>query len=755
MKDFYFPLMSNNITREDINAVIRFLAQDTIPKLTNGPKVLEFESAWSKWLGVSKSLFVNSGSSANELTMLAIRELYGEGEVIVPPLTWVSDVASVLHAGMTPVFCDINLRNLSFDPHHLDELVNEKTRAIFVTHVLGLNAMTQQLLDFRHRHNLLLVEDVCLPKGEQIITNQGLKPVESVQKNDFVLTHSGKFQRVLSTMSRKFRGKIYSFYSYGSSAHLSTTDNHPIFCVKTNDILKDRQPIWTQAANIKIGDYLVFPRYKVEKDTDFIDLSHYDGACDNPKHTKIYEQRIKTKVPLNKSLMTIIGWYLAEGFVEKQHINFCLCANETVYIQELCQAITDLGFDFKLRQTKDSRVVNVLLLSKQMAQWLPENFGRYSYGKNIPNWIIDLPREKLKVLLDSYKNGDGCDIKNRINQRSITSVSLNLLIAIKIICSKLGYLAGITQTAKEGTSEILGRKIKIRNKYQLRYSESQNNPIDRRTFMDENYIFLRVRDVSVRDAEEEVFNFEVEHDNSYCGQSWLVHNCESHGATFDGQKAGTFGDVSNFSFYFAHHMSTIEGGMVCTNNSRLYEIMRCLRSHGMLRESTDPDFQRMILERHPELNKDFVFIAPAHNYRSTEINAVIGLNQLPRLHANNRIRSENFSYFIERLDSEKYFTEFDMDGQVNYAFIIIMKEPDFARRDSIERAFVNNSIEFRRGLSGGGSQAKQPYVRSRFTITKKTLPVMEHVHHFSWYVGNYPDLKKAQIDVLLDVLNSI
>lgn len=96
---FYLPLMNENIDREDINSVIDFLSQDCIPKLTNGPKVSEFESAWGEWLGTKYNLFVNSGASANELTMLAIAHLIGEGEIIVPPLTWISDISSVLFAG--------------------------------------------------------------------------------------------------------------------------------------------------------------------------------------------------------------------------------------------------------------------------------------------------------------------------------------------------------------------------------------------------------------------------------------------------------------------------------------------------------------------------------------------------------------------------------------------------------------------------------------------------------------------------------
>ena len=68
--------------------------------------------------------------------------------------------------------------------------------------------------------------------------------------------------------------------------------------------------------------------------------------------------------------------------------------------------------------------------------------------------------------------------------------------------------------------------------------------------------------------------------------------CESHGATFKNKKLGTFGLISNFSFYYAHHMSTIEGGMICTNNRRIYELARMLRSHGMTRESNNDAFEK-------------------------------------------------------------------------------------------------------------------------------------------------------------------
>ena len=147
MKDLTLPLMSDNISRDDIDCLVEFLQQEPIPRLTNGPKVVEFEEKWSEWLGVKHSVFVNSGTAANELTMLALRYMYPEGgEIIVPPLTWISDINSILFAKFSPVFVDINLKNLSFDLDKLEESITDKTKAIFITHVLGLNALSERLL---------------------------------------------------------------------------------------------------------------------------------------------------------------------------------------------------------------------------------------------------------------------------------------------------------------------------------------------------------------------------------------------------------------------------------------------------------------------------------------------------------------------------------------------------------------------------------------------------------------------------------
>src|SRR4051794_2115338 len=106
--------MRNNITRADLDALIDYLRQDD-PPLTQSKQVLRFEEEWSAWLGMRYSVFVNSGSSANLITLAALRQLRGGGEVVVPTLTWVSDIAAVLQNGYTPVFVDIDPRTLGMD----------------------------------------------------------------------------------------------------------------------------------------------------------------------------------------------------------------------------------------------------------------------------------------------------------------------------------------------------------------------------------------------------------------------------------------------------------------------------------------------------------------------------------------------------------------------------------------------------------------------------------------------------------------
>ena len=232
--------------------------------------------------------------------------------------------------------------------------------------------------------------------------------------------------------------------------------------------------------------------------------------------------------------------------------------------------------------------------------------------------------------------------------------------------------------------------------------------------------------------------------------------CESYGATFNGQKLGNFGLMSNFSFYYAHHMSTIEGGMVSTNDENLYEILRMFRSHGMIRESKSDNLKLDFCDKYPDLHPDFIFAFPAYNLRSTEINAIVGRSQLKRLDENNAIRKKNLRLFLDNLDSDKYFTDFEVEGSCNYALTLVLKESDNKLCRRVMKTLTGKGVEFRRGTAGGGNQLRQPYLKSVTSEEDITLyPNVDHIHFYGFYIGNYPGLESEKILKLCGILNRL
>jgi CDP-6-deoxy-D-xylo-4-hexulose-3-dehydrase len=232
--------------------------------------------------------------------------------------------------------------------------------------------------------------------------------------------------------------------------------------------------------------------------------------------------------------------------------------------------------------------------------------------------------------------------------------------------------------------------------------------------------------------------------------------CESHGAKFGEKKLGSFGLAANFSFYYAHHMSTIEGGMICTNDDSFYDTVRMLRSHGMTREAFLDSTKQRYNEEFPEVHPEFTFAFPAFNIRSTEINAVIGLSQLPRLDANIEKRNSNFSLFLDNLDDKKYRIDYEREGMSNYAFILVLQNQNEQLFAKVAFALTEAGVEFRQGTAGGGNMLRQPFLRG---IVKENAhleyPETEHIHRFGMYIGNYPSLPKEKILSVCKLLNNL
>ena len=161
---FSWPLINDNILQSDKEVLADFILNSN--RFTNGPKVREFEEAWSKWLGVKYSVMVGNGASANYITTAIVRELKGQyGEIIVPPIGWVSDISSVINTGFQPVFVDVDLKTMAISYETIKKAINEHTKAIVLVHALGFNGINDKIIELAKEHDLLLIEDCCEAHG--------------------------------------------------------------------------------------------------------------------------------------------------------------------------------------------------------------------------------------------------------------------------------------------------------------------------------------------------------------------------------------------------------------------------------------------------------------------------------------------------------------------------------------------------------------------------------------------------------------
>ena len=230
--------------------------------------------------------------------------------------------------------------------------------------------------------------------------------------------------------------------------------------------------------------------------------------------------------------------------------------------------------------------------------------------------------------------------------------------------------------------------------------------------------------------------------------------CEAHGATYRGKRVGSFGDISLFSFYFGHHITTIEGGTVCVNDDKLYDLAKLFRSHGMTREASQElqrDYQLMC----PDLNPLFTFAVAGFNMRSTELNAVLGIEQMKRLDYNIKCRQDNLDTWLSNLNPSIFITGFSVQGNSNFALPLIMQGATRDKLKDVCAVLEAEGVEYRLGTAGGGNQARQPYLKKFPHRISGTLAQADYIHDNALYVGNHPELTKDQIINLCNKLNNV
>ena len=163
-------LVSDTINRDDINSLIEWLSQDEIPKLTKGELTVQLESKWAKKLGTKYSVFVNSGSSSILLTLAALKHTnkLKNNKIVVPSLSWATDLSSPIILGLEPILCDCNLNDLSCDLDSLEEIFKkESPGALILVSVLGLVPNMDRVVELCNKYDVILLEDVCESMGSK------------------------------------------------------------------------------------------------------------------------------------------------------------------------------------------------------------------------------------------------------------------------------------------------------------------------------------------------------------------------------------------------------------------------------------------------------------------------------------------------------------------------------------------------------------------------------------------------------------
>lgn len=220
-------LVNDTINRDDINALIGWLSQDEIPRLTKGDLTVELEKKWASLIGTKYSVYVNSGSSAILLSLAAF--LYSNKirnkKIVVPSLSWATDVSSPMLLGMETIMCDCNLQDLSCDLNHLEQIfINESPSAFILVSPLGLVPDMDKIVSLCEKYDVTLFEDVCESMGskynDKFLGSFGYASFFSMYFGHHLSTIEGGF---INTDDEDFYHLLLMMRSHGWDRDLPTT----------------------------------------------------------------------------------------------------------------------------------------------------------------------------------------------------------------------------------------------------------------------------------------------------------------------------------------------------------------------------------------------------------------------------------------------------------------------------------------------------------------------------------------------------
>ncbi len=225
--------------------------------------------------------------------------------------------------------------------------------------------------------------------------------------------------------------------------------------------------------------------------------------------------------------------------------------------------------------------------------------------------------------------------------------------------------------------------------------------------------------------------------------------CESHGAQFKNEKVGNFGMASTFSFYWGHHLTTVEGGMICTKNEELNDLFILKRSHGLARELS-PSKHQKFKDANPLVDFNFLFLTHGYNFRNTELHAVIGIEQLKHLDRYIDIRNRNHKIFLDIIASiQQYLHPIDHPGISSFCLPFVFK--NMTDKERFIKAIKKSDIEYRPIISG--NLLRQPCFSSYGNF--KDFANADILHQNGFYIGNNQFVGDERLALLKSVVGEV
>ncbi len=227
--------------------------------------------------------------------------------------------------------------------------------------------------------------------------------------------------------------------------------------------------------------------------------------------------------------------------------------------------------------------------------------------------------------------------------------------------------------------------------------------------------------------------------------------CEAPGAEYRGKKVGSFGGISTFSFFFSHHISTIEGGMVLAGSDVWNDQWRSMRAHGWIRDMSN---REELAAANPDTDPRFMFVYPGYNFRPTEIQGAFGIHQLPRLEGFIETRRANAAYFNWRLEKYSDYlmlpTEARNTRHAHFAYPITVREGAPFTKKELAGFLESRGLETR--PIEAGNMAQQPAM-SKIRFRAGPIPNAVYIHRNAFFFGNHTGLGDAEKEAIVGYFN--